>query len=94
METKQEIVRFLKEDLNFTIKTSQNKDLTIWERAYNEGHKDATIRLLYLLDAYDENLIDEIKENYFYKKHEEDDLGTSKQSPDRLDTGGRLNSEM
>ena len=72
METKQEIVIYLKEDLSFTIEILQDKYLSKMQRAYNEGRKDITIRLLQLLNAYDDSLIDKIKEDNFYEAEIED----------------------
>ncbi len=71
-ETKEYIIKNLKEDLRFTIEVLQDKYLSETHRAYNNGYKDALIQSLQLLNAYDESFIDKIKEDYFYKKHEED----------------------
>lgn len=76
METK-EIIDDLKEDLRYSVEQLENNYISDKQRRYHEGYRDAVIRYLGLLGAYDSELsidkfIEEIKEDYYYRKHKED----------------------
>jgi hypothetical protein len=73
METKKEIIDDLKRDLRYYVWQLEDKHLSDKRRRYAEGYRDAVIHYLGLLDAYDESLIEEIKEDYYDRKHEEDE---------------------
>lgn len=72
METK-ELIEYLKEDLRYSIEQLEDKYLSDRRRGYLEGCRNSVIHYLGLLDAYDESLIEAIKEDYYYRKHEEDE---------------------
>ena len=72
MESKQEIIDDLKEDLRYSVEQLEDKYLSDKRRRYLEGYRDAVIHYLDLLDAYNESLIEAIKEDYYYRKHEEE----------------------
>ena len=80
METKQEIIDDLKEDLRYSVEQLEDKYLSDKQRRYHEGYRDAVIRYLGLLGVYDSELsidrfIEEIKEDYYDRKYEEEELG-------------------
>ena len=78
METK-EIIDDLKEDLRYSVEQLENNYISDKQRRYHEGYRDAVIRYLGLSGAYDSELsidkfIEEIKEDYYDRKHEEEEL--------------------